>query len=250
MVTNYYSKYNIKLQFQNLCNRLFSPFKANNVQLSAIASLNDEPFKPTPLLLDIAVRAVREAVSVDLSDISHREKGSIKYAEIFPGEHYKLIAGLMKVLQPAIVIEIGTHVGLASLTIKKFLQPTGYIYTFDVIPWNQFQETCFIEHDFDDKKLVQYSDDLTKFDLVIKHKEIIENADFIFIDAMKDGIQEKQFLENFGKLKLKENCIVMFDDIRLWNMLRIWREIKRPKFDLTSFGHWSGTGLVHWNGII
>jgi hypothetical protein len=42
----------------------------------------------------------------------------------------------------------------------------------------------------------------------------------------------------------------MFDDIRLWNMLRTWRTINRPKLDLTSFGHWSGTGLVDWTGTI
>ncbi len=38
----------------------------------------------------------------------------------------------------------------------------------------------------------------------------------------------------------------MFDDIRVWNMLEIWRGIRRPKLDLTSFGHWSGTGLVDY----
>jgi hypothetical protein len=38
----------------------------------------------------------------------------------------------------------------------------------------------------------------------------------------------------------------MFDDIRLMNLLSIWRGIQRPKMDITSFGHWSGTGLVDW----
>jgi hypothetical protein len=36
----------------------------------------------------------------------------------------------------------------------------------------------------------------------------------------------------------------MFDDTRLWSMLRFWRQLPYPKMDLTSFGHWSGTGLV------
>ena len=39
----------------------------------------------------------------------------------------------------------------------------------------------------------------------------------------------------------------MFDDIRLLNMIEQWRALPRPKLDLTSFGHWSGTGLVDWN---
>ena len=40
--------------------------------------------------------------------------------------------------------------------------------------------------------------------------------------------------------------IVMLDDIRLWRMLSFWQDIPRPKLDLTSFGHWSGTGLVDY----
>jgi len=68
------------------------------------------------------------------------------------------------------------------------------------------------------------------------------------VDAPKDGIFELKFLENLSTILLPPNALVVFDDIRLWNMLKIWREIKRPKLDLTSFGHWTGTGLVDWNG--
>ena len=40
---------------------------------------------------------------------------------------------------------------------------------------------------------------------------------------------------------------IVFDDIRLWNMLRIWHGIRRPKLDMVSFGHWSGTGWFDWD---
>jgi hypothetical protein len=40
--------------------------------------------------------------------------------------------------------------------------------------------------------------------------------------------------------------IVIFDDIRLMSMVYIRRSIDKPKLDITSFGHWSGTGLVEW----
>lgn len=35
-------------------------------------------------------------------------------------------------------------------------------------------------------------------------------------------------------------------DIRLWNMPAFWRDVPLPKLDLTSFGHWSGTGVGQW----
>ena len=76
---------------------------------------------------------------------------------------------------------------------------------------------------------------------------MLEQADIIFMDALKDGKQEYLFLENFSKLQFKKKCLFIFDDIRLWNMLDIWYNLNKPKLDMTSFGHWSGTGLVEWD---
>jgi len=45
----------------------------------------------------------------------------------------------------------------------------------------------------------------------------------------------------------KTELWVIFDDIRDLNMLQFWRDIAPPKLDLSSFGHWTGTGLVRWN---
>ena len=75
----------------------------------------------------------------------------------------------------------------------------------------------------------------------------LRSADLFFIDAAKDGVMEHHFIKNLKAIGLKPNAVVLFDDIRLWNMLDIWRSIDFPKLDLTSFGHWSGTGVVQWN---
>lgn len=66
------------------------------------------------------------------------------------------------------------------------------------------------------------------------------------MDGPKDGFFEKSLLQNFERFGLKRSCLVIFDDIRYWTMLKFWREIERPKLDLTSFGHFAGTGLVLW----
>ena len=76
---------------------------------------------------------------------------------------------------------------------------------------------------------------------------LLEQADIIFIDAAKDGICEPRLIENLRRVSFKTPPLVIFDDIRLRNMLRVWREISAPKLDVTSFGHRSGTGLVKWN---
>jgi len=38
--------------------------------------------------------------------------------------------------------------------------------------------------------------------------------------------------------------LVVLDDIRFESEIMNWRRIQSPKLDLTSFGHFSGSGLV------
>ena len=202
--------------------------------------------QPTNDLISRALEATRHAQSVSLADISKRMKTPPYYPDIWPGEHYKLLAGLVLALKPTTVIEIGTDRGLSALTMKKFLPPNGKIVTFDIFAWKSFPDTCLVEKDFEDGRLVQETDDLSDPALVQKHHELLVNADMIFLDAGKDGIMEERFINNFRSVPFTRNPLLVFDDIRVWNMLKIWRDLPMPKLDLTSFGHWSGTGLVQW----
>jgi predicted O-methyltransferase YrrM len=156
------------------------------------------------------------------------------------------LGGILNELKPKSVIEIGTYTGLSALTMKLFLPDNAKLTTFDIFPWTHFQDTALIPDDFKDGKLVQIVEDLCDFNVIEKYRELLESADLFFIDAAKDGKMEKIFIDHFKKLKFKNKPILIFDDIRLWNMLKIWREIDMPKMDLTSFGHWTGTGLVEW----
>jgi predicted O-methyltransferase YrrM len=207
--------------------------------------MNGQPGKPGNSLISSGLAFASDALSIDLSDVSSRIKNGSNYIDIYPGEHYKLLASIVKNKKPGIIVELGTHLGYSALCMKKFLPDNGRIHTFDIIPWNQFEETILTENDFDEK-MIQHTDDLTKQEDVLKHKALLENADIIFLDALKDGKQEYLFLDNFSRLQFKKGCLFIFDDIRLWNMLDIWYNIDKPKLDMTSFGHWSGTGLVEW----
>jgi predicted O-methyltransferase YrrM len=208
--------------------------------------MSGQPGKPTERLLISGLSFAKDALDIDLSDISDRVKKGVKYMDIYPGEHYKLLASIVKTLKPATVVEVGTHLGYSALCMKKFMPAGSVIHTFDVIPWYTFEDTILTESDFE-SGLVQCADDLTKWEEVQKHSSVLENADIIFLDALKDGKQEYLFLENFSRLTFKKKCLFIFDDIRLWNMLDIWYNLEKPKLDMTSFGHWSGTGLVEWS---
>lgn len=223
-----------------------TPISVRHHELSVLFSQDDEACQPSERLLDLSIAAITSARSVQLKEVNARMKVGPFYPDIWPGEHYKLLGGLLNTLKPKSVIEIGTFTGLSALTMKLFLPQNAKLTTFDILPWTHFQDTVLVSDDFRDGNLQQMVADLCDFSVVEKHRELLESADLFFIDAAKDGKMEKVFIDHFKKLNFKNKPIFVFDDIRVWNMLKIWREIDMPKMDLTSFGHWTGTGLVEW----
>lgn len=212
-----------------------------------ILSVDDEPGQPTPALLDFALDSVRRAREISLADIAGRLAQPPLYPDVWPGEHYRLLAGMVQSLQPQTVIEVGTFQGLSALALKKFLPPGGQVVTFDLGPWAEVPGTYLRPEDFADGRLRQVTGDLGNRETAFLHRELLQRADLIFMDAAKDGHLETRLLENFRAIGLPKNPWLVFDDIRVWNMLATWRSISQPKLDLTSFGHWSGTGIVAWS---
>lgn len=222
------------------------PIKRRPVQASLVAPPSAAP---SARLLDLALRSIDVARSVDLAWLGAR--GGDSYPTIWPGEHYQLLAALVAVLQPKTVIELGTATGLSALALKSTLPEDGRVVTFDVISWRDFPRVAGMsgvvlrEDDFVDGQLEQRVDDISTPEGWARHAEVVQAADLIFVDAAHDGDQERRFL-NLFETGLERGPIVVFDDIRLWKLLSVWVEIDRPKLDLTSFGHWSGTGLVDY----
>ncbi len=82
-------------------------------------------------------------------------------------------------------------------------------------------------------RLTQIIADITTDEGFAEHQDLRRDADLIFADAAKDGHQERVFLRRFEQVGFSRAPLVVFDDIRVYNMLQIWRDISRPKLDLT-----------------
>lgn len=240
---------------------------------------------PSERLLETAVRAIDSARSVSLDSLTARRRnpdrppeGAVggadatqrpgqaavarepnrtplrgerrhslpRHLDVWPGEHYKLLTALIALLRPKTVIEIGTATGMSALAMKMALPEDGKIVTFDLFTWQEYPRAVLREDDFADGRLEQRSDDLSVAAGWLKNADLLRSAEFILVDARHDGVQERNFVRGFDEIGLDSGPIVMFDDIRLWGMLAFWQELERPKLDLTSFGHWSGTGLVDY----
>jgi predicted O-methyltransferase YrrM len=199
-------------------------------------------------LLDLALRATGLAREENLQSVSTRIQSGPKWPDVWPGEHYKLLAALVRVLAPKVVVEIGTYQGLSALTLAQNIPDGGAVHTFDVVPWREIDGQVLTDPDVEGGQIVPHLADLTHSEAFDAHRALLESAGLIFVDAAKDGRMERLFLERFETLRFVNDPIIVFDDIRVMNMIGIWSAITRPRLDLTSFGHWSGTGLIDWNG--
>jgi predicted O-methyltransferase YrrM len=203
--------------------------------------------RPSPRLISLAVEAIERARHVKLNGLAARESGPTQMANLWPGDHYRLLVGLAGVLDARLVLEIGTGTGLSALAMLSAMPSDARVVTFDIVPWQEYPGGVLRAEDFADGRLEQRVADLSVTETAQQHRELLQEADLLFVDAAKDGFQERRFLDLFESVSFKRAPVAVLDDIRLWTMLEIWRDVSRPKLDLTSFGHWSGTGLIDYS---
>jgi len=222
------------------------PVRARHVKRTFVSSPDDDPGRPTREVIETALDVVRQTLDLDLSDVSRRMRSAPRWPDVWPGEHYRLLAAFVRRLQPQTVVEIGTHSGLSALSLKKYLPASARLFTFDLVRWDAVPDTCLVRDDFADGRLVQICADLADPHVFREHAGLLAGAGLVFADGPKDRRFEPAFAERLDTLLPAPPRWVVFDDIRDLNMLQFWRDIRHPKLDLSSFGHWTGTGLVRW----
>ena len=179
--------------------------------------------------------------------LSSRTGGGPRWYEQFPGEHYHLLTAICLLLRPSTIWEFGTDTGMSTVALLECLGSEGKIYTVDIDSWESKQHPWLRSDDFRSGRVTQVISDMKAAELFVRCRDSMTDAGLIFVDGPKDGSTETAFLELLTTVPFQRNPIIVFDDIRLMNMVFVWRSIQRPKMDMTSFGHWSGTGLVDWS---
>lgn len=211
-----------------------------------LLSLDDEPWLPSPRLLNLAGMLATIAPSIRHPLLSARSGGGPLWYRQFPGEHYHLLTAICGLLRPSTVWEFGTDKGMGTVALLEGLGPGTKLYTVDIDEWRSKAAPWLVQEDFDSGRVTQLVCDMKSEEVFADHLDSLSRADLIFVDGPKDGTTESVFLDLLDTVPFRNSPIVVFDDIRLMNMVGIWRGIQRPKMDMTSFGHWSGTGLADW----
>jgi hypothetical protein len=233
MLTNFWRKVYKKLSRKVLTSKV-KRHKEPSLIFSPDNNTND-------FLIDLSLEAIKLAWKESI-EVPNKSLPDAAFYNIYPGEHYRLLKALSKILDPKVIVEIGTFTGMGSVAFLQG-QKQGNLYTYDIFPWDSFA-SHLTQSDFVGDKLFQVMADLSNADQFQKNIEILNNAEIIFMDAPKDGVFEYQFTSLLSKLQPKKNKLLILDDIRFVNMIDLWMNIDSPKLDVSSFGHWSGTGLV------
>lgn len=220
--------------------RQLGPLTDCHNEWSLISDAFGEEQSSSPELLRIALDAVVRASRTEAGFLDHRAMNVA--VRTWPGEHYRLLPALCDAAGARRVIEIGTWKGLSAAAFLA--SPTvDHVDTFDIVPWKEIQGSVLTDDDFG-TRLTQHVSDLGDPNMFARYEQLFTSADLIFADGPKDGAFEASFLNRVLEVAPNQRQLILLDDIRLMTMVRLWRSLPAPKLDLTSFGHWSGTGLL------
>jgi predicted O-methyltransferase YrrM len=222
------------------------PVQAADRQWSVVSSAEDLRPKPGDDLISLMLEAAQRARFIDLAGLASRMATARQqdWLSCWPGEHYRLLAGLVDILQPTTVIEIGTGQGIGALSLADRLPSGGRVVTYDIIPWTEIAESVLRPEDFSSGRIEQRRGDLSDPGTFERELPVLRGAELIFSDASKDGVFESALLTMLLPALVDSRRLLVLDDIRLLKMLQVWRDLPLAKLDATSVGHWSGTGLA------
>jgi predicted O-methyltransferase YrrM len=231
---------------RNLHRRAHGPLDGPN-EWSVIAAPRRDDSGPSDEIVSFALRAIECARLTDLKTLRQRRPGDAERLNRLAGQHYRILAGLAEAWGATRIVEIGTYRGTSALALLE--APTvESLITYDLVSWEQFDGTWLGPADFSDR-LEQRLADLGRPEVFAAEADVLASADLVFVDASKDGVFEPAFFAQLFALEPKGPQLIVLDDIRVLTMVKLWSEITLDKFDLTSFGHWSGTGIVVRGGF-
>ena len=215
---------------------------ARHQEPSVVYSVDDGAREETQPLVALFLQAALNAQNISLSAVSERcaDATTADFVEQWPGEHYRLLAGLSQALEARRVVDVGTYTGLSALSLGHF---GAHVISYDIHGWSTFEDTALHESDFEGE-LEQRIGDLSDPAFFFNQTDVLQGADLIFVDGPKDGVFEWKFADLLYSALADKSTVIVWDDTRLMNMVAFWAALSAPKLDATSLGHWSGTGLT------
>lgn len=148
-------------------------------------------------------------------------------------EHYKLLGYISSIINDITIIDIGTYFGFSALAMS--MNEKNKVITYDIFDWIPDHHECSIKNKENiEVRLTDCIDDI--MDLI--------SADLICLDVSPhDGTQEQEIYNLLKKYKYKG--LLYFNNANINNeMKEFTNSITHAKYDVTSYGHYTGSILV------
>ena len=158
-------------------------------------------------------------------------------------EHYRLLAYLSTLFDHQEIFDLGTQTGTSAYALAY--NPNNLIHTFDIVDQ-------VINHVIKNRDNIKFHicDLFTEEGRQIWLSRLLA-APLIFLDVdPHNGVMEYAFYQMLCQHGYKG--LLVCDDIWFFKEMRdrFWSQIPDDqKYDLTPFGHWSGTGVITFNHL-
>jgi len=159
-------------------------------------------------LLENYILAHTEAENELLSEISRETQAKVLMPRMLSGHlQGRILSFISKIIQPEIIVEIGTYTGYSALCLAEGLQSSGILHTIDI---NDELEDFILR--FFNKSIYKNQLKLHIGDALEIIPEMPDNIDLVFIDA------DKRIYLDYYKLlidKVKKGGVILADNV-LW----------------------------------
>ena len=182
----------------------------------------------------------------DFKLINHEYLVDKNYYDLKSGvQEYRLYSYLSTFFNNTTILDIGTLNGRSAIALSH--NDTNKVISYDIInniKTNNHKIYSKINITFNIKNILN---DLTE--------ELIKDVKIIMIDIDHYEIIEKQIISKLNKLNF--SGIIILDDITNHPdpyvnecMNKLWDNLEYTKYDVTKYGHFSGTGIIIINDDI
>jgi hypothetical protein len=160
-------------------------------------------------------------------------------------QEYHLYSYLSTFFSNTVILDIGTFTGRSAVALSHNL--SNKVLSYDIMNYINNPSHCIYTKSNIEFHIKDVINDLTP--------EFIKNVKIIIIDIDHFETIESKILQKLRDIKF--SGIILLDDITkhpdpiiLYHMYKLWTNIPEEKYDITKYGHWSGTGLIIMNSDI
>lgn len=171
----------------------------------------------------------------DMSLVGAGQIEEVKNTSGRPNLYYQWLACLMKLVQPAQVVELGAAAGISTMMMASEMPIDSRLYSVDIDPtlgwkWMSKEYPQVVKILGDDLNMAIWPGNVD-----------LGKTDVWFLDALHTYKQLSAELELY-KPYFKKGAILVFDDIQMSELRPIWEALPYDKFETSDFNHYSGFG--------